>query len=81
MFTSNINAFLTEDNAKIDRLIEMFPTHLPVSAVSDFLSIDIASVRAAIENGDFGLAWKKAGKVNHGYFVPTAQFVRWYLNM
>lgn len=78
---SKLNEFLSEDNAKIDRLIENFPVNLPVSAVSDFLGLDVASVRAAIENERIGLAWKKAGRANHGYFIPTAQFVRWYLNM
>lgn len=78
---SKLNEFLSEDNAKIDRLIENFPVNLPVSAVSDFLGLDVASIRAAIENERIGLAWKKAGRANHGYFIPTAQFVRWYLNM
>ena len=82
MYTSKINEFLSADNTKIDRLIDNFPINLPVSAVADFLAVDVASVRAAIENGNaFGLAWKKSGKANHGYFVPTAQFVRWYLHM
>lgn len=79
MITSKVNDFLSEDNAKIDRLIENFPVNLPVSAVADFLSMDIASVRAAIENGVVGVAWRKPGKSHHGYYVPTAQFVRWYL--
>ena len=78
---SKLTEFLSEDNAKIDRLIENFPVNLPVSAVSDFLGLDVASIRAAIENERIGLAWKKAGRANHGYFIPTAQFVRWYLNM
>lgn len=82
MYTSKINDFLAADNTKIDKLIENFPMNLPVSAVADFLSVDVASVRAAIECGSaFGMSWKKTGKANHGYFVPTAQFVRWYLRM
>lgn len=81
MYTSKINELICSDNEKIDRLIENFPINLPVSAVADFLSCDIASVRAAVENGVVGLAWKKAGKANHGYYIPTAQFIRWYLNM
>ena len=81
MLTSKINEFLSADNAKIDRLIENFPVNLPVSAVADFLSMDVSSVRAVIENGVVGLAWKKSGRSNHGYYIPTAQFVRWYLKM
>lgn len=81
MYTTKINEFLSADNAKIDRLIDNFPINLPVSAVADFLSVDVASVRAFIENGVVGVSWIKQGKANHGYYVPTAQFVRWYLNM
>lgn len=77
--SSNLNDFLSADNKKIDKLIEEFPVNLPISAVADFLSIDVASVRAAVDNGVFGLCWKKPGKMNKGYFVPTAQFVRWYV--
>lgn len=81
MFSSRLNEFIFQDNEKIDRLIENFPINLPVSAVADFLSLDVASVRAAVENERFGVAWKKAGKSNHGYYIPTAQFIRWYLNL
>lgn len=81
MLSSMITEYLSNDNEKIDRLIENFPVNLPVSAVADFLSMDVASVRAAIENGVIGLAWRKQGKANHGYFVPTAQFIRWYLQI
>ena len=81
MYSSKLNEFLCHDNEKIDRLIEAFPVNLPVSAISDFLSLDVASVRAAIENEKFGISWRKIGKANHGYFIPTAQFIRWYLNM
>lgn len=81
MISSKINDFIHQDNEKIDRLIENFPVNLPVSAVADFLSMDVSSVRAVIENGVVGLAWKKSGRANHGYYIPTAQFVRWYLKM
>lgn len=81
MYSSKVTEFLSNDNERIDRLIENFPINLPVSAISDFLSVDVASVRAAIERGVFGMAWKKDGKANHGFFVPTAQFVRWYIHI
>lgn len=81
MNTNKINLLLSEDNEKIDRLIDTFPVNLPVSAIADFLSMDPASVRAAIENNAFGISWKKPGNARHAYFVPTTQFVRWYLNM
>lgn len=74
-------AYLEEDNNKIDELIKNYPVSIPVSAVADFLNCDAASVRAAIENKSYGMAWRKAGKTNHGYLIPTAQFVRWYMMM
>lgn len=73
--------FLDKDNNSIDELIKKYPIHIPTGAIADFLSMDIASVRAAVENQQFGLAWRKSGKANHGYLIPTAQFIRWYLNI
>ena len=81
MLSAKINDFLSADNEKIDRLIEEHPYGLSVSDISDFLSVDTASVRSAIENDVFGMAWRKTGSARHGYFIPTPQFVRWYLNM
>lgn len=71
--------FLSKDNDKIDALIAEHPLGLSIREIADFLGLDVASVRAAVENGVVGLAWRKSGKANHGYFIPTAQFVRWYL--
>jgi len=81
MNTNKINDLLSEDNQKIDRLIDTFPCNLPVSAIADFLSMDPASVRAAIDSNVFGIAWKKPGSARRAYYIPTTQFIRWYLNM
>ena len=81
MYSSKINEFLSDDNSRIDQLVENNPCSLSVTDISNFLNMDVASVRSAIENNTFGMAWKKAGSARHGYFVPTAQFVRWYLNL
>lgn len=81
MISETINNFLSNDNEKIDKLIQESPESLSVTDISKFLGMDVASVRAAIENGTFGTSWKKAGSARHGYFIPTSQFVRWYLNM
>lgn len=75
-----IGDFLTEDNDRIEKLIEEYPVSIPVTRLADFLQADTASIRAAIENDCFGISWRKAGSVRHAYLVPTAQFVRWYLN-
>lgn len=79
--SNTINDFIAADNDKIDKLIAENPQSISISDISAFLGADVASVRAAIENNIFGMAWRKAGSARHGYFIPTAQFVRWYLAM
>lgn len=79
--SDNVLRFIEEDNNKADKLIEQFPINVPVAAAADFLGMDPASLRAAIENGVIGAAWRKPGKSNHGYYLPTAQLIRWYLQM
>lgn len=77
--SEKLRRFLEDDNERIDKLIEENPHSVSITEIARFLNMDIASVRAAIENDTFGIAWKKAGSARHGYFIPTAQFVRWYL--
>lgn len=79
--SNTINDFIAADNDKIDKLIAENPQSISISDISAFLGADVASVRAAIENNIFGMSWRKAGSARHGYFIPTAQFVRWYLAM
>lgn len=76
-----VMSFLNDDLNKIDTLIERCPQRIPIPTLADFLNIDENSLRAAIECGAFGFSWRKAGKANKAYCVPTAQFVRWYLNV
>lgn len=81
MNNNKITDFLSLDNKRLEKLIEDNPVNIPVNAVADFLGADVASIRATIENNTFGASWRKSGSVRHAYYVPTAQFVRWYLNM
>lgn len=81
MNDNKINQFLSQDNERLGQLIEENPVNIPINAVAAFLGADSASVRATIENNTFGAAWKKVGSTRRAYFVPTAQFVRWYLNV
>lgn len=81
MISDKINEFLASDNDKIEVLVTSYPENIPVGKIAEFLGADVVSIRAAIENNVFGASWRKAGSARHGYFVPTAQFVRWYLNM
>ena len=79
MFNDKINDFLSQDNDKLADLIENNPVNIPVSSAAEFLGADVASIRAAIENDCFGASWRKIGSTRSAYFIPTAQFVRWYL--
>lgn len=79
MMNDKIKNYLDADLEALAELVEQYPQSVPISAAADFLGADTASIRAAIEYDRFGLAWRKQGSVRHGYLIPTAQFVRWYL--
>lgn len=81
MINNKINDFLLNDNERLAVLIENNPVNVPVSSAAEFLGADVASVRAAIENNCFGASWRKIGSTRSAYFIPTGQFVRWYLNL
>lgn len=81
MCSEKTSAFIANDNARIDALIESNPYNLGINDIAQFLNMDAGSVRSAIENNVFGISWKKNGCARHGYFIPTPQFIRWYLNM
>ncbi len=76
-----LRVYLNADLDKIDKLIEENPIRLTIKTAAEFLSMDNESVRAVVEGGAFGLAWRKTGKANKAYCVPTPQFVRWYLGV
>ena len=78
--TTKAESCILEDDERIDRLVDKYPYRIPVDALSSFLHIDAQSLRAYLESGinAFGMAWKKIGKDNHAYAIPTAQFLRWY---
>lgn len=77
--TNAIRDFLSADEAKIEKLIHDYPTSIPTSVAAEFLGINPASMRAVMENGTIGLSWKKGGALNKGFFLPTCQFLRWYM--
>lgn len=73
-----ISDYLEKNDEALAELIRENPIYVSVSIIAKFLGTTVDSVRSMIENGAFGAAWKKPGKENRGFFVPTAQFVRWY---
>jgi hypothetical protein len=73
-----IQDFINSDTAKIEEIIEKYPKQIPVPVLADVLGTNEASLRAAIDGGALGLSWRKDGKLNRGYCVPTAKFVYWW---
>lgn len=73
-----IEEFIAEDKARIEEIINKYPRQIPVPVVADLLGTNQSSLRAAIESGALGLAWRKTGKLNKGYCIPTAKFVYWW---
>lgn len=71
--------FIKKDSDELEAIIEKYPNQIPVSVAADFLHMAENSLRSALESGKLGLAWRKAGKLNHGYCIPTGKFVRWYI--
>lgn len=79
--TTAISEYLQHDDEKIEKLISDYPQNIPVRAAAEFLGVDDESVRSAIENGNFGYSWKKAGKLNRSFAIPTAHLLRWYMHI
>lgn len=77
--TDVIKDFLDSDDRKIEKLISEYPVSVPTKVAAEFLGIDCASLRAIINENTVGLSWKKEGKLNKGFFIPTPQFLRWYI--
>ena len=79
--TNAIREYLQHDDEKIEKLISMYPSTVPVNAAAEFLGVDAESVRSSIEDGRFGFSWKKSGKLNRAFCIPTPHLVRWYLHI
>lgn len=76
---TTIRQFLDADIAKLEDIIERYPKQIPVKVVAELLGCGIESIHNACEEtGLFGISWRKPGKVNKGYCIPTGVFVRWY---
>ena len=79
-----IDEFLKADADKINEILEKYPRQIPVAVVAELVGMDLNSLRCAIAKGNehlFGFCWQKTGKTNQGFAIPTAPFVRRWLNM
>lgn len=74
-----INEFIASDKIWIGELIEKYPQQIPIAPIAQHWGCAPDTVRAMIEQSPtFGLYWRKAGKTNKAYLIPTGLFVRWY---
>ncbi|MBE6826361.1 MAG: hypothetical protein IJN11_10315 [Oscillospiraceae bacterium] len=75
-----IAAFLAADDEKLAEIIDKHPMQIPVPVLADLFGCHQDTLRTALqEQGLLGIAERKAGKLNRGFVVPTAHFVRWYM--
>ena len=59
------------------KICEEYPRNIPLAVAAEFLGTSTESLRAAIAQGTAGfaaLSWRKLGKSNHGYLIPTMAF-------
>lgn len=75
-----IAKFLEEDTAKLADIIEQYPLQIPVPVLAELFGCHQNTLRNALqEQGLLGIAERMPGKLNRGFVVPTAHFVRWYM--
>lgn len=75
-----ITAFLESDTAKLAEIIEKHPMQIPVHVLAELFGCHQDTLRNALqEQGLLGIAERRPGKLNRGFVVPTAHFVRWYM--
>ena len=77
----SIAEFIDADNKKVEKIIAEHPNQIPTKVAAELLGLTEKSMREFLCSSSVGMSWRKAGAVSRGFAIPTAQFVRWYLNM
>lgn len=68
-----------ERQKSLEALCEKYPIEIPLPEAAKWLGIAPESLRAAICQGTCSfpaLAWRKAGKQNRAFHIPTASFYK-----
>lgn len=78
---STTDEFMQQDKEWLDEIVQKYPKNIPIAALAERFGCAVETVRAIVEAGGFGFSWRKPGRANHAYLIPTAQFVRVYGNM
>lgn len=76
-----LTEFIKADNERLEKIIEEYPNQIPIPVAAELIGVDPNNLRDSIEHGNLGISWKKPGKLNRGFCIPTAKFIRWWLNM
>lgn len=75
-----ITDFLAADTERLAEIIEKYPMQIPVPVLAELFGCHQDTLRNALqEQGLLGIAERRPGKLNRGFVVPTAHFVRWYM--
>ena len=75
-----ITEFLAADTERLAEIIEKYPLQIPVPVLAELFGCHQDTLRNALqEQGLLGIAERRPGKLNRGFVIPTAQFVRWYM--
>lgn len=74
-----LSEFLKAEREWINSIIEQYPRQIPINPIAEHWGCAPDSVRAAIEqDATFGVYWRKVGRANKAYMIPTGLFVQWY---
>ena len=70
---------LVDKLKQLDRLVEQYPTSIPLQACAKILKVTTPVLRCAILQKQIpgAIAWRQSGKSNHGYRIMTLPFYRW----
>lgn len=75
-----ISSFIEQDTKWLEDVIEKYPFQIPTSVLAEKFGCSEDTIRETIElKGLLGFCEKKPGKLNRGFVIPTAHFMRWYM--
>lgn len=68
--------FTRENLIKIAEVVKEHYDDIPVEVAAELVGISKESMRTYLQNGgEYGIAWRKPGKQNCGYSIPTYAFL------
>ena len=67
---------------RLEKLVNDYPTKLPLKAVAEFLEMNEEGLKAALMRGNapFGFAYQKTDGAYRVIVIPTVTFYLWYTN-